>query len=45
VPQAEKDELFCVYAGMILTDSGLDVTEENLNKQIKASGGKVRTSH
>ena len=41
VPQAEKDELFCAYAGMILTDSGLDVTEESLNKLIKASGGKV----
>merc|ERR1740117_1288441 len=41
VPQAEKDELFCAYAGMILTDSGLDITEENLNKLIKASGGKV----
>ena len=25
VPQAEKDELFCAYAGMILTDSGRDV--------------------
>merc|ERR1711924_460572 len=41
VPQAEKDELFCSYAAMILTDSGLDITEENLNKLIKAAGGKV----
>merc|ERR1719387_2624192 len=41
VPQAEKDELFCAYAGMILTDSELDITEENINKLIKAAGGKV----
>merc|ERR1719506_3399671 len=41
VPQAEKDELFCAYAGMILTDSGLDITEDSLNKLIKAAGGKV----
>ena len=43
VPQAEKDELFCAYAGMILSDSGLDITEEHLNKLIKASGGKVES--
>merc|ERR1740133_950749 len=41
VPQAEKDELFCAYAGMILTDSGLDITEDNLNKLVKAAGGKI----
>merc|ERR1711924_156074 len=41
VPQAEKDELFCAYAGMILTDSEVDITEDNLNKLIKAAGGKV----
>merc|ERR1711924_269766 len=41
VPQAEKDELFCAYAGMILTDSDIDITEDNLNKLIKAAGGKV----
>eukprot|EP00933_Yihiella_yeosuensis_P031527 TRINITY_DN250_c0_g3_i1.p1 TRINITY_DN250_c0_g3~~TRINITY_DN250_c0_g3_i1.p1 ORF type:complete len:119 (+),score=54.18 TRINITY_DN250_c0_g3_i1:96-452(+) len=41
VPQAEKDELFCAYAAMILKDSELEVTEENLNTLIKASGGKI----
>merc|ERR1719456_896627 len=41
VPQAEKEELFCAYAGMILSDSGMDITEENLNALIKAAGGKV----
>ena len=41
VPQAEKDELFCAYAGMILTDSELDITEENINKLVKAAGGKI----
>lgn len=41
VPQAEKDELFCAYAAMILKDSELEITEENLNTLIKASGGKI----
>mmetsp|Transcript_70487 Transcript_70487/g.160016 ORF Transcript_70487/g.160016 Transcript_70487/m.160016 type:complete len:120 (+) Transcript_70487:88-447(+) len=41
VPQAEKDELFCAYAAMILKDSELDITEDNLNTLIKASGGSV----
>eukprot|EP00930_Biecheleria_cincta_P038234 TRINITY_DN2626_c0_g2_i2.p2 TRINITY_DN2626_c0_g2~~TRINITY_DN2626_c0_g2_i2.p2 ORF type:complete len:121 (+),score=46.97 TRINITY_DN2626_c0_g2_i2:71-433(+) len=41
VPQAEKDELFCAYAAMILKDSELDISEENINKLIKASGGSI----
>ncbi|CAJ1355469.1 unnamed protein product [Effrenium voratum] len=41
VPQAEKDELFCSYAAMILKDSELDITEENINTLIKASGGSI----
>eukprot|EP00928_Gymnodinium_smaydae_P052185 TRINITY_DN3596_c0_g2_i2.p1 TRINITY_DN3596_c0_g2~~TRINITY_DN3596_c0_g2_i2.p1 ORF type:complete len:119 (+),score=62.07 TRINITY_DN3596_c0_g2_i2:156-512(+) len=41
VPQAEKDELFCAYAAMILKDSELDITEDNLNKLIKAAGGSI----
>merc|ERR1719432_732394 len=41
VPQNEKDELFCAYAGMILTDSSLDITEENINTLIKAAGGSI----
>merc|ERR1712151_1194487 len=41
VPQNEKDELFCAYAGMILTDSGLNITEDNLNTLIKKAGGTI----
>merc|ERR1719229_831106 len=41
VPQAEKDELFCCYAAMILKDSELDITEDNINTLIKASGGSI----
>merc|ERR1719443_1693655 len=38
---AEKDELFCAYAAMILQDSDAEITEENLNKLIKAAGGST----
>eukprot|EP00747_Dinoflagellata_sp_TGD_P026400 gnl/TRDRNA2_/TRDRNA2_131907_c0_seq1.p2 gnl/TRDRNA2_/TRDRNA2_131907_c0~~gnl/TRDRNA2_/TRDRNA2_131907_c0_seq1.p2 ORF type:complete len:122 (+),score=59.57 gnl/TRDRNA2_/TRDRNA2_131907_c0_seq1:85-450(+) len=41
IPQAEKDELFCTYAAMILADSELEIDEENIKKLIKAAGGKV----
>mmetsp|Transcript_71337 Transcript_71337/g.167109 ORF Transcript_71337/g.167109 Transcript_71337/m.167109 type:complete len:120 (-) Transcript_71337:94-453(-) len=41
VPQAEKDELFCAYAAMILKDSELDITEANINTLIKAAGGSI----
>mmetsp|Transcript_84462 Transcript_84462/g.219821 ORF Transcript_84462/g.219821 Transcript_84462/m.219821 type:complete len:122 (+) Transcript_84462:147-512(+) len=41
VPQGEKDELFCAYAAMILQDSALDISEENLNTLIKAAGGSI----
>ncbi len=41
VPQAEKDELLCAYAAMILKDSELEISEDNLNKLIKAAGGKI----
>eukprot|EP00420_Gonyaulax_spinifera_P038098 CAMPEP_0197886014 /NCGR_PEP_ID=MMETSP1439-20131203/15804_1 /TAXON_ID=66791 /ORGANISM="Gonyaulax spinifera, Strain CCMP409" /LENGTH=110 /DNA_ID=CAMNT_0043505777 /DNA_START=80 /DNA_END=409 /DNA_ORIENTATION=+ len=41
VPEAEKNELFCAYAAMILKDSELDITEDNLNTLIKAAGGSV----
>ncbi|CAE8639450.1 unnamed protein product [Polarella glacialis] len=43
VPQAEKDELFCAYAAMILKDSELDLSEENINKLIKAAGGSIES--
>ncbi|CAE7557435.1 unnamed protein product [Symbiodinium natans] len=41
VPQAEKDELFCAYAAMILKDSELDITEDSINSLIKAAGGSI----
>nr|ADV03046.1 ribosomal protein P1 [Amphidinium carterae] len=41
VPQHEKNELFCTYAAMILADSELDVSEENINTLIKTAGGSV----
>eukprot|EP00747_Dinoflagellata_sp_TGD_P026401 gnl/TRDRNA2_/TRDRNA2_131907_c0_seq2.p1 gnl/TRDRNA2_/TRDRNA2_131907_c0~~gnl/TRDRNA2_/TRDRNA2_131907_c0_seq2.p1 ORF type:complete len:122 (+),score=66.54 gnl/TRDRNA2_/TRDRNA2_131907_c0_seq2:85-450(+) len=41
IPQAEKDELFCTYAAMILADSDLEIDEDSIKKIIKAAGGKV----
>ena len=41
VPPAEKEELLCTYAAMILKDSELDISEDNINKLIKASGGST----
>jgi len=41
IPATEKDELLCAYSAMILKDSNLDITEENLNALIKASGSKI----
>lgn len=41
IPKAEKNELFCGYALMILEDSGLDATAENINTLIQAAGGSV----
>merc|ERR1711904_507185 len=39
--QAEKDELCCSYAALMLHDDGLEITSEKLNKVIKASGNTV----
>eukprot|EP00913_Durusdinium_trenchii_P024964 g23430.t1 len=49
VPQAEKEELFCTYAAMILKDGcllgvkelELDISEDNINTLIKAAGGST----
>merc|ERR1712129_180571 len=38
VPKHEKDELLCVYSSMILHDSGLDISAENITKLIEAAG-------
>merc|ERR1719350_55488 len=39
----EKDRLVCTYAALLLHDGELDVTEEKLNKVIKASGNTVES--
>merc|ERR1711904_700804 len=39
--QADKDELCCSYAALMLHDDGLEITAEKLNKVIKASGNTV----
>ena len=41
VPAAEKEELFCTYAAMILKDSEMEISEEHINKLIKAAGGST----
>ena len=41
VPAAEKEELFCTYAAMILKDSEVEISEEHINKLIKAAGGST----
>merc|ERR1712118_295431 len=37
----QKNELFCSYAALLLSDCGADVTEDNLNAAISAAGGLV----
>ena len=39
--KAEKDELCCSYAALMLHDDKLEITAEKLNKIIKASGNEV----
>merc|ERR1712216_941422 len=41
LPKADKDELCCSYAALMLHDDGLEITAEKLNKVIKASGNTV----
>ena len=38
---ADKDELVCTYAALLLHDCGLDISAEKLNKVIKQSGNEV----
>eukprot|EP00397_Hematodinium_sp_SG-2012_P070822 GEMP01133878.1.p1 GENE.GEMP01133878.1~~GEMP01133878.1.p1 ORF type:complete len:133 (+),score=43.01 GEMP01133878.1:40-399(+) len=37
----EKDELCCTYAALILRDDKADITAENIQKLVKASGNTV----
>jgi large subunit ribosomal protein LP1 len=39
--KAQKDELVCTYAALLLHDGELEITEEKLNKVITASGNSV----
>ena len=41
--QAEKDELLCSYAALILHDEQAEITPENINKLVKAAGGEVES--
>ena len=38
---ADKDELCCSYAALMLHDDGLEITDEKISKIIKASGNTV----
>lgn len=39
--QAEREELLCSYAALILHDEKADITADNINKLVKAAGGSV----
>ena len=41
ISKAERDELCCVYAGLLLFDEGMDITADKIQKIIKASGNTV----
>ena len=41
--QAEKDELLCSYAALILHDEKAEITADNINKLVKAAGGEVES--
>ena len=40
---AERDELMCTYAALILHDEKLPITADNINKIIAATGAKVES--
>lgn len=41
--QAEKDELLCSYAALILHDEKAEISADNINKLVKAAGGEVES--
>ena len=43
VSPAEHNELACGYAALILQDEGADVTSDNINKLLQASGNEVES--
>ncbi|KAK2194560.1 bifunctional Ribosomal protein L12-P1-P2 family/Ribosomal protein P1-P2 [Babesia duncani] len=42
LPQGQLEELMCVYSSLILHDEGLDISQENIMKLIKAAKGKIQ---
>eukprot|EP00921_Rhytidocystis_pertsovi_P003381 GHVQ01005840.1.p1 GENE.GHVQ01005840.1~~GHVQ01005840.1.p1 ORF type:complete len:122 (-),score=48.77 GHVQ01005840.1:591-956(-) len=41
ISEAQKQELLCTYAALILHDEKLEITQDNLSKLITASGNSV----
>lgn len=41
IPQAQKEELLCTYAALILHDEQMEISAENIMKLIKATGATV----
>ena len=39
--KAEKDQLVCTYAALLLADAGLDIDADKLKKVIKSTGNNV----
>ncbi|KAL8450879.1 hypothetical protein Emag_002985 [Eimeria magna] len=39
----QRQELLCTYAALILSDEGLEITAENIQKLVTASGGSVES--
>ena len=43
VSDAERSELACAYAALVLQDSGNELSSDNINKLLDASGNKVES--
>lgn len=39
----QRQELLCTYAALVLSDEGLDISAENIQKLVTASGGSVES--
>ncbi|KAL8272551.1 hypothetical protein Esti_003550 [Eimeria stiedai] len=39
----QRQELLCTYAALILSDEGLEISAENIQKLVAASGGSVES--
>ncbi|UKJ89898.1 60S ribosomal protein P1 [Theileria orientalis] len=38
----QREELMCVYSSLVLHDDGLDVTQDNILKLVKAAKGDIQ---